>query len=242
MTESSEETKAARAETAMPPILQLDHLCKQYPTKDGPLTVLEPTSLTMQVTELVSIVGPSGCGKSTLLHIVGGLLPPTAGQVLLDGEEVFGPGGVPERPDLRDDGASGASEGGDRCAVRARPGRGAADVAGVLPHPRTGVRAADGGMPGRHRPRVDAAKEGKEPGPSPLAAWRGGWNPSRHCVPSLPKREGAEKCRSRTSVGGVASDPDAPEKALQKPASPTPEPSAPSRFGREGTQCREGSK
>ena len=84
---------AARQEPPMPePILRLDGLSKQYPTKDGPLTVLEPTSLTMQVTELVSIVGPSGCGKSTLLHIVGGLTTPTAGQVLLDGEEVFGPG------------------------------------------------------------------------------------------------------------------------------------------------------
>ena len=56
------------------PILRLDGVSKQYPTKNGPLTVLEPTSMTMDVTELVSIVGPSGCGKSTLLHIVGGLI------------------------------------------------------------------------------------------------------------------------------------------------------------------------
>ncbi len=72
-----------------PPILELDGLCKEYPAKDGPLTVLEPTSLTVSTGELVSIVGPSGCGKSTLLHIVGGLVPPTAGAVLLDGKEVF---------------------------------------------------------------------------------------------------------------------------------------------------------
>lgn len=74
---------------ALPPILQLDQLCKQYPAKDGPLSVLEPTSLTLGVSELVSIVGPSGCGKSTLLHIIGGLIPPTSGSVLLDGREVF---------------------------------------------------------------------------------------------------------------------------------------------------------
>ena len=72
-----------------PPILQLHRLCKQYPSKDGPLTVLEPTSLSVGVSELVSIVGPSGCGKSTLLHIVGGLVSPTSGSVLLDGQEVF---------------------------------------------------------------------------------------------------------------------------------------------------------
>jgi len=74
------------------PILRLEGLSKQYPTKNGPLTVLEPTSLTVGVSELVSIVGPSGCGKSTLLHIVGGLTTPTGGRVLLDGNEVLGPG------------------------------------------------------------------------------------------------------------------------------------------------------
>ena len=54
------------------PILRLEGVTKQFPTKNGPLTVLEPASMTMDVTELVCIVGPSGCGKSTLLHIVGG--------------------------------------------------------------------------------------------------------------------------------------------------------------------------
>jgi NitT/TauT family transport system ATP-binding protein len=66
-------------------------------------TVLEVTSLTrafaghraiadisMQVAngELVTIVGPSGCGKSTLLRCVAGLLPPTSGQVVLNGVPV----------------------------------------------------------------------------------------------------------------------------------------------------------
>ena len=78
--------------TTPAPILCLEQLSKEYPTKDGPLTVLEPTSLTVGVSELVSIVGPSGCGKSTLLHIVGGLTTPTEGRVLLDGREVHGPG------------------------------------------------------------------------------------------------------------------------------------------------------
>lgn len=78
--------------TTTEPILCLEGLSKEYPTKDGPLTVLEPTSLTVGVSELVSIVGPSGCGKSTLLHVVGGLTMPTEGRVLLDGREVHGPG------------------------------------------------------------------------------------------------------------------------------------------------------
>ena len=74
------------------PILRIDGLTKQYPTKKGPITVLEPTSFTMEVKELVSIVGPSGCGKSTLLHIVGGLITPSGGSVYLDGQEVFDAG------------------------------------------------------------------------------------------------------------------------------------------------------
>ena len=74
------------------PILVVDRVSKDYPTKDSSITVLERSSFTMQPTELVSIVGPSGCGKSTLLHIVGGLVRPSSGHVYLDGAEVFEPG------------------------------------------------------------------------------------------------------------------------------------------------------
>ena len=89
---SSARFAAIERETMPDPILSLDRLSKQYGTKNGPLTVLEPTSLTVGISELVSIVGPSGCGKSTLLHIAGGLTTPTSGRVLLDGAEVLGPG------------------------------------------------------------------------------------------------------------------------------------------------------
>ncbi|WP_409034154.1 ABC transporter ATP-binding protein [Roseateles saccharophilus] len=42
--------------------------------------------------EFVSLIGPSGCGKSTLLNAVAGFLQPSAGQVLLDGQRITGPG------------------------------------------------------------------------------------------------------------------------------------------------------
>ena len=71
------------------PILRVQNVTKQYPTKKGPLTVLEPTSLSIERGELVSIVGPSGCGKSTLLHIIGGLIEPSGGEMFLDDTEFF---------------------------------------------------------------------------------------------------------------------------------------------------------
>ncbi|HWX40052.1 MAG TPA: ABC transporter ATP-binding protein [Blastocatellia bacterium] len=40
--------------------------------------------------QYVAIMGPSGCGKSTLLHIIGGMLTPTSGRVMIDGEDITG--------------------------------------------------------------------------------------------------------------------------------------------------------
>ena len=51
----------------------------------GDLTALEDVSLHAHEGEIVAIIGPSGCGKSTLLGIAGGILKPTAGDVVLRG-------------------------------------------------------------------------------------------------------------------------------------------------------------
>jgi NitT/TauT family transport system ATP-binding protein len=41
--------------------------------------------------EFVSLLGPSGCGKSTLLDIIGGLVPPSSGEIVIEGEAIHGP-------------------------------------------------------------------------------------------------------------------------------------------------------
>ncbi len=50
--------------------------------------------------EFVSVMGPSGCGKSSLLHILGGLLMPTSGRVIVDGEDLTTVSDA-ERTDIR---------------------------------------------------------------------------------------------------------------------------------------------
>ncbi len=69
--------------------LQLRDIRKEYPTRSGPLKVLDGVSLTLERGDAVAIMGPSGSGKSTLLHILGTLDSPTAGTVELDGASPF---------------------------------------------------------------------------------------------------------------------------------------------------------
>lgn len=71
------------------PLLTLEHVGKTYPSPDGEgLQVLKDISLTVKPGESVAIVGPSGSGKSTLLNIIGALDVPTAGRVVLDGQDL----------------------------------------------------------------------------------------------------------------------------------------------------------
>jgi len=69
---------------------------KRYESASGEaVQALEEAHLEIGAGEFLTIVGPSGCGKSTLLNIVAGFEAPSAGEVLLDGARIAGPG--PER-------------------------------------------------------------------------------------------------------------------------------------------------
>jgi putative ABC transport system ATP-binding protein len=51
---------------------------------------VQDVNLTVKNGEFIAIMGPSGCGKTTLLHLLGGLLQPTGGKVLIDGIDIAG--------------------------------------------------------------------------------------------------------------------------------------------------------
>jgi len=67
-------------------ILRTQNLTKTYPMNGVTVHALRDVSVAVERGEFVAIVGPSGCGKSTLLSIAGGLMTPTSGQILLDGQ------------------------------------------------------------------------------------------------------------------------------------------------------------
>ena len=69
--------------------LEVQHLCKDYPTRSGPLPVLRDLTMKLEKGEALAVMGPSGSGKSTLLHILGTLDPPSSGTVHLNGKDPF---------------------------------------------------------------------------------------------------------------------------------------------------------
>ncbi len=71
--------------------IHIENLSKTYRSKRSRVTALEDVSLAIEQNEFVTLVGPSGCGKSTLLKIVGGLIRPSRGRLIYDGEPLLQP-------------------------------------------------------------------------------------------------------------------------------------------------------
>jgi NitT/TauT family transport system ATP-binding protein len=69
--------------------LELAEVNKVYQTRRGLVEALKGIDLSIRRGEFISLVGRSGCGKTTLLRILSGLLPPTSGTVLADGQSIW---------------------------------------------------------------------------------------------------------------------------------------------------------
>jgi NitT/TauT family transport system ATP-binding protein len=78
--------------TAAHPQLEVRGVYKSFSVQGKALQVLNDINLKLSPREFVCLVGASGCGKSTLLNIIAGLEQPSAGEILVDGELVLGPG------------------------------------------------------------------------------------------------------------------------------------------------------
>ena len=72
--------------------LKISDLTVRYGTRDGYVDALARVNLDMRDGDFTVAIGASGCGKTTLLSVLAGFLPPTEGEVLLDGKPVAGPG------------------------------------------------------------------------------------------------------------------------------------------------------
>jgi len=77
-------TKEESASSAIETI----NLSMTYRSGNVDVPAVQNLSLTVKHGEFIAIMGPSGCGKSTLLHLLGGLLQPTTGKILIDGIDI----------------------------------------------------------------------------------------------------------------------------------------------------------
>src|SRR4249920_3174805 len=69
-------------------ILKAENLVKTYRVGKVDVPALRGVSLEVHEGEFIAIMGPSGCGKSTMLHLLGGLLTPTTGRIIIDDEDL----------------------------------------------------------------------------------------------------------------------------------------------------------
>lgn len=69
-------------------VARLERASKQYRTGDQTITALAPTDLVIHQGELVLIIGPSGSGKTTLLSLLGCVIYPSTGKLIVNGQNV----------------------------------------------------------------------------------------------------------------------------------------------------------
>lgn len=70
------------------PLIEFQHVQKEYHTGDVPIKAVEDCSFTIEEGELVVILGPSGAGKTTILNLLGGMDNPTGGSIIVDNKRI----------------------------------------------------------------------------------------------------------------------------------------------------------
>ena len=76
---------AAKAEAAAKaPFLRMENVSRHF----GSLKAVDGVSFEMRSGEMRAVIGPNGAGKTTFFNLISGLLPPTAGRVIFEGEDI----------------------------------------------------------------------------------------------------------------------------------------------------------
>ena len=70
-------------------MLKMEEVSKRYQHRGQVVKALDGATLVIPTGDFVSVVGPSGSGKSTLLLMLGGMLSPSAGRVLLEDQSIY---------------------------------------------------------------------------------------------------------------------------------------------------------
>ena len=76
----------------MEELLKIDNVSLTYHSPTSETEALSELNLSVNEGEFISIVGPSGCGKTTILSLIAGILKPTKGTILINGEKIEKPG------------------------------------------------------------------------------------------------------------------------------------------------------
>ena len=84
-------------ETAQGGAISIENLTKVYSGRGQQTVALRDITLDIHPREFVVLLGRSGCGKTTLLRTLGGLLPPTSGQIKIDGRTLYDARGQAQR-------------------------------------------------------------------------------------------------------------------------------------------------
>lgn len=69
----------------MEKLLELKNVSLKYQTINDEITAIKNLSFYCNKGDFTSIIGPSGCGKTTVLSMIAGLIPPTSGEIILNG-------------------------------------------------------------------------------------------------------------------------------------------------------------